>query len=180
MLTGPTPDHAADIYRYARNERFCAYIDAAPARSAADATAFLKGLANDNAAGARLYWVAVRRNDDRAVGTIGFVFTHARRHRVAELGYGFSPETWGTGLFQEAAAEVLRYAFANLGLVRIHAITRADNVAAIKGVEKVGLKREATLKSFYETDEGRADAAVMAILISEYARREERLTKQRC
>lgn len=41
--------------------------------------------------------------DKRAVGTLGFIFSFSPRHRAAEFGYAFAPETWDSGLFSEAA-----------------------------------------------------------------------------
>jgi [ribosomal protein S5]-alanine N-acetyltransferase len=171
-LTAPEQRHADGLFDYGSREAFTAFIDSAPFRTRKEAERFARCLQADNKSGRRLYWVAELRNGERAVGTLGFIFAFSPRHRVAEFGYGFAPETWGTGLFAEAASAVIAFGFAKLGLRRIQAITRATNFRAIKAVEKLGFRCEAVLAEFYqEPDASRCDAVLLALLAPPARRR---------
>jgi ribosomal-protein-alanine N-acetyltransferase len=171
-LVAPKLRHAAGLFVYGSRREFTAFLDSAPFRARKDAERFLRALQADNRSGERLYWVAERVNDKRAVGTLGFLFPFSARHRVAEFGYGFAPETWGTGLFSEAATAAIEFGIETLGLRRIQATTRESNIRSVRGVEKIGFRREATLAEFYQENDGsRSNAVVLALLASERQRR---------
>lgn len=164
-LTAPNLRHAPGLLAYGSRKEFTAFVDSAPLRTKKEAERFAQSLAADNKSGRRLYWVAELLQDKRAVGTLGFIFSFSPRHRVAEFGYGFAPETWGTGLFTEAAEVVIAFGIKKLGLRRIQAITRATNIRSIKGIEKIGFRQEAILAEFYQDADGsRCDAVVLALL----------------
>lgn len=162
-LLPPDPVFVPDVFAYGRDAEFCRFIDASPMTTEQDACNFLASLTKDNASGHRMYWVATRKSDGRAVGTLGLIFPFAARHRTAEFGYGFAPEVWKSGLFQEASRAVIAQAFDILDFVRLQAITRATNIKAIRSVEKLGFVREATLRSFYQVGDTRDDAALLAL-----------------
>ena len=61
---------------------------------------------------------------------------------AVDIGFAFLPAYWGQGYAYEAAAAVLNFAKADLGLKRILATTRVENVASQKLLEKLGLRFE--------------------------------------
>ena len=164
-LVAPSRRHIGDLFAYGSRADFTAFLDSRPFRTKRDAERFLHSLQADNRSGKRMYWVAELSDDGRAIGTLGLLFPFAPQHRVAEFGYGFTPDVWGTGLFAEAAQAVVNYGFATLGLHRIQALTRAANVRSIKGIEKIGFRQEAVLSEFYQEQNGeRSSAALLALL----------------
>jgi ribosomal-protein-alanine N-acetyltransferase len=165
-LVAPTKRHAPDLFVYGARPEFTRFLDAEPFKKKVEAEYFVRSLQSDNRSGRRLYWVAELVSDGRAVGTLGLIFSSARHHRVAEFGYGFAPDTWGTGLFGEAARAVLTYGFETLRLHRVQAITRATNSRSIRGIEKVGFRREATLSEFYHGADGSREDAILLALFS--------------
>lgn len=60
----------------------------------------------------------------------------------ADIGFAFLPQHWGKGFAHEAAAAVLGYAQGELGMARVLATTRPDNVDSQKLLEKLGLRFE--------------------------------------
>ena len=64
------------------------------------------------------------------------------RGTQAELGWVLAPEHAGRGLATEAAAELIRICFEDLGLRRVVALCFADNVASWRIMEKLGMRRE--------------------------------------
>ncbi|MEU7961008.1 GNAT family N-acetyltransferase [Micromonospora humida] len=60
----------------------------------------------------------------------------------AQLGYIFDPAHGGRGYATEAVAAMVAYAFTRLGVRRITAGCFADNLASVRVLEKVGMRRE--------------------------------------
>lgn len=164
-LVAPSRRHVGDLFAYGSRADFTTFLDSKPFRARQDAERFLNALQRDNRSGRRMYWVAEMKDGKRAVGTLGLLFPFAPQHRVAEFGYGFAPDVWGSGLFAEAAQAVVSHGFATLGLHRIQALTRAANVRSIKGIQKIGFRQEAVLAEFYQEPNGeRSSAALLALL----------------
>ncbi len=66
---------------------------------------------------------------------------------LARLGYGVARRLWGEGLASEAAAAVVDYGFETRSLAKVFATTEAGNVASVRVMEKLGMTREALLRS---------------------------------
>lgn len=60
----------------------------------------------------------------------------------AQLGYIFDPAYGGLGYATEAVSAMVVYAFDRLGVRRITAGCFADNLASVRILEKVGMRRE--------------------------------------
>ncbi len=60
----------------------------------------------------------------------------------AELGYIFDPTYGGNGYATEAVAAMVAYSFDQLGVRRITAGCYADNLASVRILEKIGMRRE--------------------------------------
>lgn len=60
----------------------------------------------------------------------------------AHLGYIFDPAHGGHGYATEAVSAMVAYAFDRLGIRRITAGCFADNLASVRILEKVGMRRE--------------------------------------
>jgi RimJ/RimL family protein N-acetyltransferase len=88
---------------------------------------------------------------------------------VAELACLIVPAHWGRGIAGEAARLVLDDAFQRRGIAKVVARAHADNQASIKAMEKLGMTREAVLRSHRRTREGdRADEVVYGLLRTEW------------
>ena len=164
-LVAPSLGYAQDVFEYASDPVFCEFIDAAPARTVVDAEVFIASIIKDNLAGRRMYWMITLGG--HAIGTVGYLFTYGAKHKTQELGYGISAKYWEQGYFSEAAREVIRYGFEVLGLKRIQVPTRADNLRSVNAALRLGFIREATLKSFYETNRGWVDCALFSMVRAE-------------
>jgi len=82
-----------------------------------------------------------------AAGGLGFVPGSDVERFSAEVGYWLGEEFWGRGIVTEALTLFTRYAFSDLGLLRIFALPLADNAASIRVLEKAGFRAEGTLRS---------------------------------
>ena len=89
-------------------------------------------------------WCVVPKGGDAPVGMCGLL----RRDTLADVdvGFAFLPEAWGRGYARESAAAVLDHARDVLGLRRVLAITDPENAASIRVLERVGMRREGTVR----------------------------------
>src|ERR1700730_11465714 len=71
------------------------------------------------------------------------LFWRSREHRQGEIGYIFHPDYHGNGYATEAAREMLRMGFDDLGLHRIVGRVDARNTASARVLERLGMRPEA-------------------------------------
>lgn len=83
--------------------------------------------------------------DGELVGAIGLHLDAANRQ--AELGYWLGLDHHGRGYATEAGAAVIRHGFDTLGLDRIFACHLGRNPGSGRVLEKLGFRREGTLRS---------------------------------
>lgn len=85
-----------------------------------------------------------RRSDGAPLGMCGLL----KRDSLddIDLGYALLPAARGQGYAAEAAAAVLAFGFATLGVPRIVAITALDNQASAHVLEGVGMRFERVLE----------------------------------
>jgi ribosomal-protein-alanine N-acetyltransferase len=69
-------------------------------------------------------------------------------HRRAELGYTISRAYWGHGYATQAAAELVRFAFEEMGMVRVEAVCLPEHAASSRVMEKIGMTCESILHSY--------------------------------
>ena len=73
---------------------------------------------------------------------VGHVALRMTDDRQAEIGFTVARAFHGKGLAREAAARVLDYAFAELNLHRVTAVTDCENVKSAALLERLGMRRE--------------------------------------
>ncbi|MGH3661277.1 MAG: GNAT family N-acetyltransferase [Micromonosporaceae bacterium] len=90
------------------------------------------------------YWGAVERLTGNFLGW--FCITPPRSHRAddpaaddGELGYRLRRSAWGKGYATEASRALIRQAFTESGLHRVHAQTMAVNTRSRRVMERAGL-----------------------------------------
>jgi RimJ/RimL family protein N-acetyltransferase len=88
-----------------------------------------------------IYAIALPENR-QVIGSVGLVVVPD--HQRAELGYWLGQPFWGQGLTTEAARELVRYGFAELGLNRIFATHFGRNPASGRVMQKIGMQYEGT------------------------------------
>ena len=78
------------------------------------------------------------RSTGEVIGITGL--THLEDGPEIEVGYRFLRRCWGYGYATEAAKASLAFGLGELGLERIVAVTRPDNRASRRVLEKCGLR----------------------------------------
>ena len=94
-------------------------------------------------------WCVEPRESGAPLGMCGLI----RRDTLpdVDVGFAFLPEAWGRGYAMEAASAVLAHARDALGLRRVLAITDPENAASIRVLERIGMRREGTVRMPGET-----------------------------
>lgn len=89
-------------------------------------------------------WAVIDKKTNEFLGWAGFklITEETNRHiNYYDLGYRFIRQHWGKGYATEVAKALLNYGFDVLKLKTIYAIADIENLASIKVLEKVGLKK---------------------------------------
>ncbi len=96
-----------------------------------------------------------------------FLHSYSRQHQKAEIAFNLVKSRWRQGLATEAAEAVLRFAFHGLGLNRVEALCMPANAASMRVIEKLGMKREGTMRKVHHRYDGFHDMELFALLSSE-------------
>ncbi|MBD3293044.1 MAG: GNAT family N-acetyltransferase [Armatimonadia bacterium] len=108
----------------------------------------------------------VRRDIGRVIGSVGLRLDAERRQ--AALGYCYDQEAWGQGFATEAAMEMLRFAFEDLELHRVHASADTRNGGSVRVLDKIGMRQEGCLRQHVQMRGEWRDSYLYAILRSEW------------
>jgi ribosomal-protein-alanine N-acetyltransferase len=84
--------------------------------------------------------------EPRMIGAIGCHWA-SRPNLTMELGYWLAEHLWGRGLTTEAAIAVVSFVFANYPVERMQAQVIAGNRRSERVLERIGFRREGTLRS---------------------------------
>jgi RimJ/RimL family protein N-acetyltransferase len=110
----------------------------------------------------------IEKKDGSKIGWImhfNFLNTYMN---MLELAYGLVPSERGKGYCSEAAQLMVDYLFLSKDIVRIVATTHTKNVISQKILEKVGFKREGTMRKSYFCRGEWTDMFLFSILREEW------------
>lgn len=85
-------------------------------------------------------WAIIHKQSDKMIGRCGLCFLD--NSPEVELGYVLDKPYWNIGLATQASRASLEYGFEEIGLERIVAIARPENIASQRVMQKVGMKYE--------------------------------------
>ncbi|MEO8588629.1 MAG: GNAT family protein [Flavobacteriales bacterium] len=115
------------------------------AKTTEDAASLITLINTTVAANDAVQWAITLKGHDAFIGLIGF-WRMEKEHHLAELGYMLARAHWGKGLMSEAIGTVVDFGFNTLGFHKVEAITRPENAASIRALEKNGFVPEAHFK----------------------------------
>lgn len=145
-----TRKDASDLYEYARNPNVGPHAGWKPHSDLKESKQIIKTIFLPNQV-----WAIREKESGRAIGSIGFE-TDKYRPGVnsRELGYSLSEAYWGKGLMTEAAKEVIRYGFDEMGLEMVCICTGPENLRSQNVIRKCGFTYEGTLRRAYKIYDG--------------------------
>ncbi|MCY4527360.1 MAG: GNAT family N-acetyltransferase [Anaerolineaceae bacterium] len=77
---------------------------------------------------------------------IGIINLYPQSEHVAQVGFWTAVPFWGQGYMSEALRAVLRFAFMELALQRVHASRFGSNPASGRVMQKAGMRQEGRLR----------------------------------
>lgn len=107
-----------------------------------------------------------RKADGLLIGAIGLSGMMAGHQ--AELGYWIGRPYWNQGLCTEACREILRYAFSELSLIRVHANHFGRNPASGRVMRKVGMQHEGSRRLHIKKWDQFEDLELYGVLKTEW------------
>ncbi|MEH2150139.1 GNAT family N-acetyltransferase [Nostoc sp.] len=87
----------------------------------------------------------ILKEQNQLIGNCG-IRVNDPEMREANIGYELNPQYWGQGYATEAAEAILKFGFEELGMHRIWSWCVAENLASVKVLEKIGMRREGHLQ----------------------------------
>ena len=108
-----------------------------------------------------VYWSIARKSDNQMIGAVG-LYTNITHHR-AEITYDLAKNYWRKGIMKKAMHCVVDFAFHQMQLLRIEAVTRKENTASSALLKNVGFSHEGTLKNYRFYDGKAWDVEMYAI-----------------
>jgi len=107
-----------------------------------------------------------RKPDGSLAGAISLM--DIVRDHQAELGYWVGKPYWNHGFCTEAGQAVLRYAFIELGLLRVHASHFTRNAASGRVMRKLAMRHEGTRRQHIRKWDKGEDLELYGILKEEW------------
>jgi RimJ/RimL family protein N-acetyltransferase len=110
-----------------------------------------------------------RREDGVLLGTCTLFHFHPQSRR-AEIGYALGSQHWRRGYMHEALQRLVRYAFDDLGLMRLEADIDPRNEASERSLLRLGFVKEGYMRERWIVGDVVSDSAVYGLLRREWQR----------
>jgi len=128
---------------------------------------FIAWTHRERAAGRYVCFGIVPDGFDQAVGIIQ-VRTLGSGFDIAEWGFAIGSSFWGTGVFQNAARQVLGFAFGEVGVQRLEARSAVGNGRGNGALQKLGATREGLLRKSFLREGVYHDQVIWSICQDEW------------
>lgn len=138
-----TENDGEDLYRYASDPDIGPIAGWVPHQNAEESRNVIKNYFSTKP---EAYAVCLK-TDNRAIGAIELKLGHTdivRKDDECELGFWIGKPFWGQGLIPEAAQEMLRHAFEDLGMDKVYCAYYDGNTKSKRVQEKLGFKHQWT------------------------------------
>lgn len=116
-------------------------------------------------------WKIYLKESEEPIGTIGYIGWD-RETRLAEVGFILMNIHTGRGYMTEACRAVVDFGFEGMGLAMVEAKSLPNNLASIRVLEKVGMKREARIQGRLSSKGPPVDLDLFRIKKEAWLRRE--------
>jgi ribosomal-protein-alanine N-acetyltransferase len=117
--------------------------------------------------GERAPFAIERKSDGALIGSINLM--DIQPGHQAEFGYWVGVPYWNQGYCTEAGRAMLRFAFSELGLVRVIASHLSRNPSSGRVMQKLGMQHEGTRRQHVRKWDVFEDVEIYGILVSEWA-----------
>ncbi len=122
-----------------------------------------------------IYWAIATKNDDRLIGTCGYETWH-KNHARLELVYDLDPNFWGKNIMHLALEQIINFAFSNMPINRIEAVTTPDNDKSKKVLQKLSFTEEGMLRQYRYFKYNFTDVLIFSLLREEHKLDSDKIT----
>ena len=142
VLRAFTIDDADDVFEYASDAEWSRFVPVASPYTLRDAEEFVTRQTLKS-------WDEKPRFAIEFNGVVvgSIKLTIEKSLSIASLRYSIARPCWNRGLTTEAVAAVVGWGFDEFGLQKVYSRMDVDNVGSWRVMEKIGMTREATLRS---------------------------------
>ena len=170
LLREPTPADGERLFEYTSDPLVTQYLAFDGARSLDETLQFIARCEEYRRQDREYVFVIADRVTDEPRGAVGLRDLD-RRTKVAQVGTWVRRQDWGRGVNTEAKALVLDFAFDQLDLHRVEARIALSNQRSRRAFERLGARREGTLRESLFKSGAFLDQALYAILVTEWRER---------
>jgi len=164
-LVPPDLKYVDDLVQAAKPNEIWEHISTAPGQSREDMSAWMNEAIRETQNGTRIWFIVIRRNDERAIGATSYMDIH-RKDRGLEIGGTWiTTSAWRTPINTECKYLLLRHAFETLGCLRVQLKTDLRNVRSQQAIERIGAVKEGVLRKHMLTRTGYLRDTVMYSII---------------
>jgi RimJ/RimL family protein N-acetyltransferase len=167
------PADAASLFALLTTEEVARFISPPPSTVEAFAQ-FIDWAQRQRAAGTYACFAVTLHGADTAIGIFQIrgtaVAPGAAEFDTAEWGFAIGAPFWGTGVFQDGAAQLLAFAFDTLHVRRLEARAAVQNGRGTGALLKMGAVQEAVLRQSFVKNGRTFNQVLFAILAHEWHR----------
>lgn len=157
ILRPLTIDDAQSVFdNWASDDEVTKYLTWPTHRSVDDSIAYLTMCVGEYSNPDYYQWGVVLKETGELIGNIAVVKI-IEDARTAELGWVLGRAWWGQGIMPEAAREVIKFLFDEVGFRRVIAKHDADNPKSGRAMQKVGMTYQCTIKDGGNNNQGVVD-----------------------
>ncbi|MFD0973484.1 GNAT family N-acetyltransferase [Plantactinospora endophytica] len=162
LLRDFDPSDEEAVHAFAGDPAVTRFTDWGP-NTRADSGAFVRNCVAQAADPHRTAFNLAAVAGDLLVGSVA-IWVENATHRRGEIGFVFHPSVWNQGYATEAARELIRFGFAELGLHRIAATCHPDNTGSARALVKAGLHQEGRLRDHLLARDRWRDSLLFAVV----------------
>ena len=124
-----------------------------------------------------IYWAISRKSDNRMIGAVGIYINN--QHSRGEICYDLHKTYWRRGIMCSAIEIVMEFAFQQIKLDRLEAVTVKENIPSMAILKKIGYTHEGTLHNYRQHDGRPHDVELFGITPARYRNHVKQLAQQK-
>ncbi|WP_077356290.1 GNAT family N-acetyltransferase [Virgibacillus halodenitrificans] len=167
QLVEITKKHTENYYAILSMDEVTKYYGMDPLKNKSDALGMIRSFHQNYESNRGIRWGIIISDTQEFAGTVG-LNNLSLWSKKAEIGYELHPNHWNQGYITEAVEGVLNYAFDELQLFRMGAVTYPQNTASITVLEKLGFQKEGLLRGYLYQNDQSYDANIFSLLKNEW------------
>lgn len=141
------------FFEYSKKEVFFKYFEYSSFKHKSELISYINKLIRVEKSNSKnnvyqKFWLVVDKRNNKLIGSAKLSSLDPVRKSV-EWGYGINPDLWGSPYILNLQEALLNYIFNTLDLNRLYGHTHVENNNVIKGIKKLGFRKEGVRFDYY-------------------------------